>query len=288
MERFHRDLMGRVAEPDAQHAGLRLARKGELGGAGVDGRGKFRLLGEARAGLRGFPEGAISHLGDQLEGLAMRHDQLRGQIAEGHEGVAGNPSQRHGPALQRVPTRRRRKAEGERDRDQHRSEHERGAAGGLLVHHRAKVVLGGFLRDLADGRAAQRRGHVLGVVLFLRQFHNAQQAVAQPAVGTLNDLRQGPPVPAFPDPVLAPVHGKPSGSAGPGEEQRGTDQLGRVADAVTEEGEGEGTGEGGHAAAHGPGGFGPPQCAVERSELRTERLWERDAWVRCHWATREL
>jgi hypothetical protein len=197
----------------------------------------------------------------------VRHDQFRRKAVQHNQGVAFHAGDRLDPALEGVPT-----GLGQRQPDGQQAERHaarRPAQVPRRPHVDAflEIEFLRFLRHLPDGGVIEGGGKIGQMPVFAGQFHDPQQAVAQPAVFLLHQHGQRPPVAPPPNPMPRPGQHGPRRSGQSAQEKQDPQPDRSFPEPVGKENRQQGKKEAGRDAAGRRGGFDPPKALLDLFKL---------------------
>ncbi len=221
-----------VADGKPEKARLRLAGKVERGDAVADGGFRGRQAVEMGAGALWAPEGIVREADRDVEGLALRDDQVIRQRVDSHKGVALDIRRGPEPAQQGVPAGLGSRHGHERDQRGEREETDEVTARLALAGGLSEIERRSLARDLGDGGAAEFRRVIRGSRIGVGKFDDAEQPVAEAAVAPLDDDRERAHGRPRPDPAAAIAPGEYGEAAPPANREEAAQPLRRIPEPV--------------------------------------------------------
>ncbi len=129
-----------------------------------------------------------------------------------------------------------------------------------------------LLRHLADGGVIEGGGKIGQMLRFVGQFHDAEQAVAQPPVFLLHQGRQRPHVAAAPNPMARPGQGGRRGAAESAQEKKDPQPDRCFPEPVGNKNREQRKEEAGRDAANRRRGLDPPEALLDLLELPAQPI----------------
>ena len=198
--RQHGDFLAHIAERELHRGIILLRRQGEHICAVFERALNGRLAFEARFRALRRPARVFVELHRELHRLRERHDELFRQRLDASKGEALDVLPRHRPALCGIP-RGVRHAESSGDGKRRRTR-ERPAPTSMprLRHRVGKILVLHRLRRLRHGRLHESLA-ARGIVM-PRKLHDAEQLIAEPRKGALQQPRRIFELPLTPHPAM--------------------------------------------------------------------------------------
>ena len=275
VNRHDLDLGHGIAHFNAQHAVLDLAGNLQADFAGIHHAFEFGPSRQLAGDTARFPKGAVLDVAGNGKGLAVGNDQFPRQPFQADKGVTRNVGGGTEPAQEGVPTGLR---EGEREgqpANDHGPRSEREFLRRTGADASAKIILTRFIRDLMNGGMIEGGGKIGQMALFLGQFDNAEQTVAQAAIFFLDEIGQVLEAAAMPKPASRPVAKRGEDDGQTQEREDKAHARRRIPEAIGNKKGQQGNNKAGHDRAKCDGGLDAPEAALDIGELAAQLLRER-------------